>query len=132
MATSTQEEILLSTKKGEKGYRIIKFQLMPNNYNVSDEYTIQVWKTDQSTSIDNVQDFSDNRLLAAGYIATDSSDITTDSTVIFDREIFNQDIFVTAKSQSGNTCNYYLELEVIMLNETEAMVTTLKDIRNNS
>jgi hypothetical protein len=27
--------------------------------------------------------------------------------------------------------NYYLELEVIMLNETEATVATLKDIRNN-
>jgi len=132
METATQEEILLSTKKGEKGYRIVKFQLMPFNYNTSDEYTIQIWKTDQSASIDNVQDFSDNRLLAAGYIGTDGADLTTESTVIFDQEIFNQDIFVTAKSQSGKACNYYLELEVIMLNETEAMVTTLKDIRNNS
>jgi len=132
MTSSTQEQLRLRSIKGENGYRIVKFELMPNNYNVSDEYTIQVWKTDQTGAIDNVQDFSDNRLLAAGYIATDSSDITTDSTVIFDREIFNQDIFVTAKSQSGNTCNYYLELELMPLDLNEATVATLKNMRNLS
>jgi hypothetical protein len=52
---------------------------------------------------------------------------------MFDHEIFNQDIFVTHNDNEGSLAiNYYLELEVIKLDESQAMVATLKDIRNNS
>ena len=45
---------------------------------------------------------------------------------------FNQDIYVTNKDANGSKpVNYYLELEVIKLSEDQAMVATLKDIRNN-
>ena len=45
---------------------------------------------------------------------------------------FNQDIFVTCDtgSTSGESCNYYIELEQIKLDLNENTVATLKDIRN--
>jgi hypothetical protein len=57
----------------------------------------------------------------------------TDS-VIFDNEIFNQDIYITQSDVEGATassCNYYIELEQMDLALDEATVATLKDIRNN-
>jgi len=129
-----QETILLSTKKGEVGYRIHKFQCMQDGFGNS-EMVIKIFKESQS-SINNVIDFSDNRLLAACMISGSSSGEVNQSmppTVIFDQEIFNQDIFITAAvSNSADPTNYYLELEVIKLDESQAMVATLKDIRNNS
>jgi len=134
LADGGQDRILLSTIKGEKGYRIIKLQAFSENPGSgSSEICIKVYKTEQ-TSITNNVNFSDNRLLA---VATFEDDNTLGNTaaenVIFDNEIFNQDIFITSiDTLSSNKGNYYLELEVIMLNESEAMVATLKDIRNNS
>jgi hypothetical protein len=134
MANNSQERILLSTKKGEKGYRITKFQLMGNapgtlNY----ESIMKIYKDEQS-GVDGIIDFSDNRLIGAGFLEGSTSVTSTDGiVVIFDNEIFNQDIFIThIEIEGGAPCNYYLELEVIMLNETEATVATLKDIRNNA
>ena len=50
--------------------------------------------------------------------------------VIFDNEIFNQDIFITHSEPSSNsTGNYYIELEVIPLDDAGAEYTTLKDMR---
>jgi hypothetical protein len=43
---------------------------------------------------------------------------------------FNQDIFITLGSQSGASCNYYIELEQVKLDLNENTVATLKDIRN--
>ena len=44
---------------------------------------------------------------------------------------FNQDIYVTMKdSSTGESCNYYIELEQMKLNLDEQTVATLKDIRN--
>ena len=131
LAHTAEDTILLSTKKGEVGYRITKFELFPKNFNVDDEYNMQIWKVPgQQTS---QVDFSDNRLLAAGYIETvGGATEGVNPVIIFDQEIFNQDIYVAMGAQSGNACNYYIELEVIKLDESQAMVTTLKDIRNNS
>jgi len=134
LADGGQETILLSTKKGEVGYRITKFQLMGNapgtlNY----ESIMKIYKDEQS-SIDGIIDFSDNRLIGAGFLEGSTSVTSTDSIVIiFDQEIFNQDIYITHSDIEGSApCNYYLELELIKLDESQAMVATLKDIRNNS
>jgi len=136
LASGAQETILLSTKKGEVGYRITKFQLMGNapgtlNY----ESIMKIYKDTQS-SIDGIIDFSDNRLIGAGFLEGSTSVTSTDSiVVIFDQEIFNQNIYITHSEIEGTPpapCNYYLELEVIKLDESQAMVATLKDIRNNS
>ena len=51
-------------------------------------------------------------------------------TVIFDNEIFNQDIYVTNyDAATGESMNYYIELEVLNLDLAEATVATLKDMR---
>jgi len=50
--------------------------------------------------------------------------------VIFDKEIFNQDIFVTHTDEGGSAkCNYYIELEQMKLDHTQNMNATLKAIR---
>ena len=135
LADGGQNTILLSTKKGEVGYRITKFQLMPNIPGLaSAEHVIKVFKIEQTT-VDGIVDFNDNTLLAAGYTNnyTDAMAYPLQQYTIFNKEIFNQDIYVTHKDvATGQACNYYIELEVIKLDESQAMVTTLQDIRNTS
>jgi len=134
MADGTQETILLSTRKGEVGYRITKFQMMGGTTGTYDHgFVMKIYKEEQS-SVDATIDFSDNRLLGAGYTANHENIIyPLMQQIIFDQEIFNQDIYITCKDiEVGQSCNYYLELEVIKLSEDQAMVATLKDIRNNS
>jgi len=132
LANDGQDTILLSTIKGEKGYRITKFELMPQNPMTADfENVVKVYSTSQSSITEEI-DFSDNRLIAAGFAeGQPATAYTTQSIIVFGNMTFNQDIFITNKSEQGLAVNYYLELEVIMLNETEATVATLKDIRNN-
>jgi len=135
MASSSLETILLSTRKGEVGYRIRKLQTItdqPSAYDV--EGLLKIYKDPQTTPDASV-DFADNRLLAVSYSTFGNQPYeVTNSVVLFDQEIFNQDIYLTYIDAGGNTrpMNYYLELEVIKLDESQAMVATLKDIRNNS
>jgi len=138
LADGGQDTILLSTKKGEVGYRITKFQMMNPEAGASAselESTIKIYKEEQS-SVDAEIDFSDNRLLGAGQLGTHASFGTygQSTIIVFDQEIFNQDIYVTHKNLHSDVaaCNYYIEVEVIKLDESQAMVATLKDIRNNS
>ena len=133
LADGGQDTILLTTKKGEVGYRITKFKLMPDAPGTKEhELIAKIYKEEQST-VDGLIDFSDNRLLGAAIMMSyaPTASITT-TTTIFDQEIFNQDIYVTAiDGEADSACNYYIELEVIKLSENQAMVATLKDIRNN-
>jgi hypothetical protein len=136
LADGGQETILLSTKKGEVGYRILKFQLMPGEPgDGAGEHVMKIYKEEQS-SIDGKIDFSDNRLLAAAHIANSATTYSNYSgwpSIIFDQEIVNQDIYITHEDSGGaGKINWYLELQVIKLDESQAMVATLKDIRNNS
>jgi hypothetical protein len=130
-----QDTIVLHTNNGTTGYRIVKFQIInrgpPGNLNT--EAVVKIYKTPQST-VDGVINFSDNRLLAVAYYAEGTSPgVGQGQTVIFDSEIFNQDIYVTYKDTdtSENYCNYYIELEQLPLDLGESTVATLKDIRNN-
>ena len=125
------DTILLSTKKGEIGYRIHKFELMSYNFGHSAseaESTVKIFKEEQSTAASSV-DFSDNRLIAAAQIGIsgDPAVYSAAKIVIFDQEIFNQDIYITHKNQhsDASAVNYYLELEIIKLDESQAMVATL-------
>ena len=133
LADEGRETILLSTRQGEVGYRIVRLALMPNNLNSNQEACFKIYKTPQATATFEF-DFSDNTLIGAAYYTAPSSADThsEDLNVIFDQEIFNQDIYLTHKNNdAGIGINYYLELEVIKLDESEAMVATLKDLRNN-
>jgi hypothetical protein len=123
MADGAIDTILLSTQKGEVGYRIIKFELLPYNPGAQDSINVVKIYADEQTSVTDTIDFSDTTLLAAG---------TVHNVITFDQTIVNQDIYITNKDYAtAESINYLLELEVIKLNEMEATVATLKDIRNN-
>ena len=133
LADGGQDTILLSTKKGEVGYRIVKFAIMPEKPGGDTIEAVVKIYTVEPSAVDAVVDFSSNTLLAAAYFADSAgSQNGFETAIIFDNMTFNQDIYVTNKDANGSKpVNYYLELEVIKLSEDQAMVATLKDIRNN-
>jgi len=129
LADGGQDRIRLSTIKGKKGYRISKFQLVQEEPGqASVEHTVKIYKTEQTT-IDNNINFTDSDLLAAAlYQARDGQHLVVN--IIFDNEIFNQDVYVTHEDTDGTSaCNYYIELEVIPLDDKGAEYTTVKDLR---
>ena len=133
LADGAQERILLSTKKGEVGYRIIKFQLLPNTPgDVNQDSTVQIFTIEQTSVVQTIN-FSNTTLLGAATYGSDDGTYSNNDryAVIFDNVIINQDIFVTHKDTAASeSINYYIELEVIKLSEHDAMVTTIQSIRN--
>ena len=129
-----QEKIRLSTKKGKIGYKIVKFQMIGAEPGAKlTESTMKIFKVEQST-VNSIIDFSDGNLLAAGYWAGKDTSGNTDTIgpIIFEQEVFNQDIFITHHdAATGEACNYYLELETSPLTDNAAVVSTLRDIRLN-
>jgi len=132
LADGGQDRIRLSTIKGKVGYRIVKFQVMPQTTGSgANESAITIWKTSQSSAPQDV-DFTDSDLLAAAYFLRDQGTVSiTSETIIFDSEIFNQDIYIDYQDAQGSSgdMNYYLELEVVPLDDAGAEYTTLKDMR---
>lgn len=134
IADEVQDIVSLHTTNGSIGYRITKFQGMPNTPGSTaiQESIIKIYTVSQST-IDGVVDFNDQTLLGVLYVKQDASDEAPSThEVIFDKMIFNQDIYITHKDAStGESCNYYIELEQFKLDLNESTVATLKDIRNS-
>jgi hypothetical protein len=134
IADDTQDTIVLHTNDGSTGYRVVKFQVVtaaPGTANL--EHVLKIYKVSQST-IDTTIDFSDNRLLAVAVTQdyTAAYQLGWNQHIIFDQEVFNQDIYITHKEGVGNAlaANYYIELEQVKLDLGENTVATLKDIRN--
>jgi len=128
-----QDRIRLQTIKGKVGYKIIKFQTVLKNWGtITAECVTKIYKK-EVTTVDGVIDFTDSDLLASNVFSYNSSgNIAGDpSTIIFDNEIFNQDIYVTNDVDSDTPVNYYIELEVIPLDDAGAEYTTLKDMRSS-
>jgi len=134
LADGGQDRIRLSTIKGKVGYRIVKFQVVSNNPTGADvESIVSIWKDEQSLPLPSATiDFTDSMLLATAFF-TNAKTIPNTSTVvtIFDNQTVNQDIYISAKAGGGgaDSMNYYLELEVIPLDDAGAEYTTLKDMR---
>ena len=128
-----QDTINLHTNDGKTGYRIVKFQLIANNpVNENNESVVKIYTVEQ-TSVTAQVDFSKNTLLAVGVWTNNTSahTITSFTSIIFDDKIINQDIYVThSDQQTGQTCNYYIELEQMPLDLNESTVATLQSIRN--
>jgi len=132
-----QDTIVLHTNDGSTGYRIVKFQGFPQKPGTADyESTLQIWKVEQTNvpTSTPIVDFNDNTLLGAliyeGRPGSTSAGVLP-ATVIFDNEIFNQDIYITHTEAKGSeSFNYYIELEQMRLDLNESTVATLKDIRN--
>ena len=144
MASGAEQQINLHTNDGKTGYRVVKFQIIPNApfaANTDSEHIVKIYKTKQ-TSVDGVIDFSDQTLLGVAIAAVaeerDSypgvQPYSSEEMIIFDNEIFNQDIYVTVidvdAADSAQPCNYYIELEQVKLDLNESTVATLQSIRN--
>jgi len=128
-----QEAVALHTNNGLIGYKIIKLQIIserPGHTNA--ENLFKVFSVKQSAAPDEYVDFSDQTLLAVAYYTNHATDKNDSSTIIFDNIVFNQDIHITHKDiDSGEACNYHIELEQMPLQIDQQTVATLKDIRNN-
>lgn len=134
MANDTQVVINLHTNTGRTGYRIKKFELMPNEPGVKAHVSIvKVYALTQTANTDEIN-FSETDLLAAAVAnSNDNAHIyPLWESIIYEETIVNQDIFVTHKNAGATTelCNYYLELEQVELSSSETAVTTLKNIKN--
>jgi len=130
-----QDRIRLQTIKGKVGYRIVKFQIMPNwlVYARTDaDLIVQIWKEEQTTATGGVvANLTKSDLLGVALWLGEAG-YNEISNIIFDNEIFNQDIYVTATDNDGSdSINYYLELETISLDDAGAEYTTLKDMRSS-
>ena len=133
LADGGQDQIRLQTIKGKVGYRIVKLAAIGKDPGTGImEHVIKIYKT-QQTAVNNTVDFTDSDLLGVIYIQEEEqSHYSGSSVIIFDSEIFNQDIYITHEDTHGNlACNYYLELEVIPLDDAGAEYTTLKDMRQS-
>tara|TARA_Y100000593_G_C4067022_1_gene217238 strand:+ start:19 stop:465 length:447 start_codon:yes stop_codon:yes gene_type:complete len=127
------DTVSLRTNNGSTGYRIKKLSVIQNTPGTgqSVEAVIKIYKIPQTTATNTV-DFSDNTLLAVAYYQDNNGTAETSSVdIIFDNEVFNQDIYITHVDSDGSVpMNYYIELEQIKLSLDENTVATLKDIKN--
>jgi len=127
-----QDRIKLRTLNGKTGYKITKFQILsqqPGQSNV--EFVAKITKTDQTGSIAATVEFTNSDLLAVAYYQDEGNASRQNETIIFDNEMFNQNIFINITDAAGATtqCNYYIELETQSLNDLEATMLTLKSIK---
>jgi len=128
--------IPLRTNNGSTGYRISKFQIFFNTPGSdSQDSIVQIWKVKPAVvpTANPTVDFSNQELLAVAQLVQAASVLyqTTTGPIVFDRDIFNQDIYVThTDAESNYPINYYIELESMTLDLSENTVATLKDIRN--
>jgi hypothetical protein len=132
IADGDQDTIVLHTNTGATGYRIKKFQVICKDPpGTAPESVITIWKTSQTSAPLEI-DFSNNELLGCAYYSGGATaSISQDIIIVFDSEIFNQDIYINHNdAQDSGPMNYYLELEQVKLNMDENTVATLKDIRN--
>jgi len=137
IADGGQDTIVLHTNDGSIGYRIVKFQIMTSAPTGSaTEHVCKIYKVDQippsGSLVNALVDFNDNTLLGTA-VWSNAVGYGLEGTmgIIFDGEIFNQDIYVSQTETTGSAaCNYYIELEQIKLDLSESTVATLKDIRN--
>jgi len=134
IADGAQDTIVLHTNDGSTGYRIVKFEIIdPAPGTANFENVVKIYSISQ-TVIDGLIDFSENTLLGCAFWQYNASNPShsTPYQIIFDKMVFNQDIYITHKDVSGNanSSNYYIELEQVKLDLNENTVATLKDIRN--
>jgi hypothetical protein len=125
-----RKTIRLATKDGLTGYKIRKFQIIPNNFGSQIDANIQIYTEESAANPSSTIDFNDPLLL--GVAAYYNGTYEIDETVVFDNVKFNQDIYLAYNESLGSEpCNYYLELEQVKLSLDEATVATLKDMRGS-
>lgn len=133
---NVEDKIHLSTNDGLTGYRITKFQIMSNTPGEGNHELVGKIRLTEDPNVGPTVDFNDSDVLAACY-HTDLGNLgtaATSDTIIFDNEIFNQDIFVQIGDATGATvpCNYYIELEQMKLDLNASTYITIKNIRSRT
>jgi len=125
------DTITLHTNDGSIGYKVKKVQCVPELPGTTNtEHVFKIYKIPQ-TAVTGSIDFSDNTLLASVYLSSRDDRYGGDNIIVFDNEIFNQDIYLTHDDTNNvGAVNYYIELEQVKLDLNENTVATLKDIRN--
>ena len=130
-----QHTIRLGTNDGMTGYKINKFQIITKEPgDTTQDLVVKIYKVEQDTvpTSGATVDFNDSMLMAVAHYSQNTTYFNQDTTVIFDNEVVNQDIYITHTDNDGSDpCNYYLELEQLKLDLNEQAVATLKDIRQN-
>ena len=133
LAMGTQDELNLKTNNGKTGYRIIKFQTISAEVGLNDLQTVtKIFNKTQAGSIGPAVDFTDSELLAVNYYHQGNvPDDNVDQTIIFDKQVFNQNIFITSDDARSATIemNYYIELEAFPISDLQATQLTLSNIR---
>ena len=128
-----ERKINLSTNNGLLGYKIKKFMIMGNTPSVGDQTYVAKITSIPDTNIGPAVDLGDKTLLAVVYYQDNpASAYPSSADIIIDTTLVNQDIFINITSPTGTTiqCNYYFELEQINLNKDQALVSTIKNLRN--
>ncbi len=135
LADGGQDRIRLSTNDGLTGYKILKFQIMPQSPGDVQQESVVMLHRNKTTTVPTGStdvNFEDPLLMGAaiGYFGAVASNNSQTQTVIFDSELVNQDIYITHTDNGSNSkINYYIEMEQVKLDLSEATVATLKDMR---
>ena len=129
----TQHTIRLTTNNGLTGYRMNKLEVIGPDANQTLEGVIKVYTRAPAAVNDDI-DFNDQSLIAAAiWKSTTSANNISGVQIVMEHTIVNQDIFVVYSVGAGSgNMNYYLELEQIKLDQGEAAVATLKDMRGSN
>jgi hypothetical protein len=132
LSENNVQTINLATNTGMMGYRLVRFEIISSHPGTKDmEATVTISKVNFTPA--NEIDLSDQTILAVAYWhqAGNLAYSDTDHKIIFDREVFNQDIYIGYNDvQANDGINYLIELEQVKLDLNENTVATLKDIRN--
>lgn len=126
-----EEKIHLATLNGKTGYKITKFQVMAK-YPGADNYEsiTKIYSKAQGSGSTTV-DFTESDLLAVAFQEDSSShSYPVAEVIVFDNEVFNQDIYINTAATTGTIpVNYHIELETVALSATESTQLTLKNLR---
>ena len=110
-----QNEINIEGSVGAIAWRITAFQVMGPDASENIESVVKIYRERQATT-DATITFNDNELLAAAVISQSATmqNYPDDTSVIFDRDLFVRNIYVTLKGADyTSNVNYYIELEEV-------------------
>jgi len=129
----TENRIKLATKQGKVGYKISRFEILPTvpgGSGVTVEYIAKITKV-KDPNIGPTVDFTNGDLLGVVYYQDHENAGYAYNDIIFDNQIFNQDIFINITDAGGGSspCNYYIELETMAIDDVEATMLTLQSIK---
>ena len=121
-----QDTIYLAGGDVTSGYKIHKLQIMTYEPgNATQDLVLKIYKKKQTSvpSSGATVDFLEDALIAVAWFSQATADFSHFQIVIFDKEVVNQNLYVTNTDNDGSdSCNYYLELEEVKMPDSEAAV----------